>query len=152
VVLPYDPVRDEVVLVEQFRISAYARGVKPWLIECIAGRVGKDEAPEEVAVREAREEADCAVVDLIQIGGMFISPGMIAEYVTMFCARCDSSTVGGVHGLDDEHEDIRVMAVPFEAALAALEQGRILTSPAFVCLNWLARNRDNLKRRWIEPR
>lgn len=149
VVLPYDPEHDAVVLIEQFRISAYARGIKPWLIECIAGRINHGERPEDVAIREAKEEANCQLSDLIKIGEMFISPGIFAEYVTIFCARTDSQNLDGIHGLDSEQEDIRVLVTPFDDAMAALQDGRINTSPPFICLNWLAKNKDEIRQRWL---
>ncbi len=148
IVLPYDPVLDCVVLVEQFRVSAYARGVKPWLVECIAGRIDGNETPEQVAVREAKEEAGCSLNDLIKIGRMFMSPGLFAEYATMFCARTDAGNISGFHGLETEHEDIRVLTPPFDDAMAALDDGRISSAPAFICLNWLARHREKLQKCW----
>ena len=56
-VLPYDPQRDEVVLIEQFRVGAIGKTTNPWLVELVAGLIDKDEQPEEVAHREAQEEA-----------------------------------------------------------------------------------------------
>ncbi len=151
VVLPYDSVLDCVILVEQFRISSYARGIKPWLVECIAGRVGKGETPEQVAVREAREESGCELSEPIKIGEIFMSPGIFAERVTMFCAQTDASNISGIHWLDSEHEDIRALAVSFDDAMAALDDGRIHVAPAFVCLNWLARHREQLRTDWQAP-
>ncbi len=148
VVLPYDPIRDEVVLVEQFRISAHARGIKPWLAECIAGRVDEGETPEQVAIREAHEEAGCVISDLQYIGAMFLSPGIIAEYATFYVARTDAAKVSGVHGLDSEDEDIRAFAVDYTDAQQALTDGRLLVSPAFICLQWLALHRDRLREQW----
>lgn len=149
VVLPYDPVNDTVVLIEQFRISAYDRGITPWLVECIAGRIDKDESPEDVAIRETKEEAGCEINNLIKIGEMFASPGIFAEYLTVFCAQTDSTSVQGFHGLDDEQEDIRAIVLDFQKALTAMEAGRFVTAPIFLCLNWLARNREILKEKWI---
>lgn len=151
VVLPYDPVTDCVVLVEQFRISSYARGIEPWQVECIAGRVNHGEKPEQVAEREAREETGCEIQELTKIGEMFASPGICAEYVTMFCARTDARNISGIHGLDTEHEDIRALSVSFDDAMAALDDCRIRAAPAFVCLNWLARHRDRLRTAWQAP-
>lgn len=148
-VLPYDPVLDCVVLVEQFRVSAYARGDKPWLVECIGGLIDGNETPEQVAIREAKEETGCSLNDLVKIGKMFTSPGIFAEYSTMFCARTDARNISGFHGLETEHEDIRVLTPSFDDAMAALDDGRISSAPAFVCLNWLARRREKLRERWL---
>jgi ADP-ribose diphosphatase len=152
VVLPYDPANDTIILIEQFRISAYDRGITPWLVECIAGRIDKQESPEEVAIRETKEEAGCEITNLIKIGEMFASPGIFAEYISVFCAQTDSSSVQGIHGLDDEQEDIRAIVLDFSTAMEAMESGRFVTAPIFLCLNWLARNRDMLKEKWIRAK
>jgi ADP-ribose pyrophosphatase len=107
-VLPYDPQRDEVVLIEQFRVGALGRTDNPWLIEMVAGLIDKDEEPEEVAHREAEEEAGLAFSALWPITKYFPSPGGSTEFVHLYLGRCDSSGAGGVHGLEEEAEDIRV--------------------------------------------
>lgn len=147
-VLLVDPDRDAVVLIEQFRIGPYAAGWEPWLIECVAGIVEPGESTREVAVREAREEADCEVTDLVPIARFITSPGACSESVELFCGRVDSGDAGGIHGLDEEHEDIRVMVVPVTEAVAMLSEGRILNAKTIIALQWLAANYDSLKQRW----
>ena len=110
--LMVDPDRDAVVLIEQFRPGPYAAGHQPWLIETVAGVIEGDESAEEMAKREAKEEADCEVMEIFPIMRFFTSPGATTESVTLFCGRVDSSNAGGIHGLDDEGEDIRVIVVP----------------------------------------
>lgn len=147
-VLPFDPVRDEVVLIEQFRIGAYARGDTPWLLEIIAGVIHDGESAEAVARREAEEEADLRLDALEPVCGYYVSPGGTSEFVRVYCARVDAATAGGVHGLPEEGEDIRVVVMPFAEAMRALADGRVRTSPAVVALQWLALNHDDLRRRW----
>ena len=147
-VLPYDPVRDEVILLEQFRIGAFAADLPPWQIEIVAGIIEAGEAPEDVARREAMEECGCAVGDLVPIYNFLTSPGVLSETTALYCGRVDATDAGGVHGIDDEHEDIRAFATPFSEALSWLEAGRIDFVPAIVALQWLALNRDNLRQRW----
>jgi len=118
-VLPYDPQRDEVVLIEQFRVGAMGRTDNPWLVEMVAGLIDKDEEPEEVAHREAEEEAGLTFSALWPITQYFPSPGGSTEFVHLYLGRCDSSGAGGVHGLEEEAEDIRVTAWAFEDALQA---------------------------------
>lgn len=149
VVLPYDPERDAVVMIEQFRIGATAAGMPMWQLEVIAGIIDKGETPEAVARREAREEANCEVLDLIPIYHYLASPGGASESVRLFCGRVDSRGLGGVHGLPHEHEDIRVEVVPFAEARARLEGGRIGNAPTIIALQWLILNRELLRRRWL---
>ncbi len=149
-VLPYDPKRDTVVLIEQFRMGAYACGAghNPWVIEIVAGFLVSDEAPEEAARREAAEEAGLALGEMLPVAAYYPSPGAVSEYVEVYCARVDSRNAGGIHGLDEEGEDIRVLVMPVEDALAQLAAGRIKFSPAIITLQWLALNRDDLRTRW----
>ncbi len=148
VVLPYDAVRDRVVLIEQFRIGAYAAGLGPWLIEAVAGIVEPGETPEAVVHREALEEAGCRITALESIGRVLPSPGGSSELLHLYCGRVDSEGVGGVHGLDHEHEDIRVFALPLEKALTRLARGEILSANAVMTLQWLALNRARLREAW----
>lgn len=148
VVLPYDPERDAVVMIEQFRIGAAAAGLPMWQLEVVAGIIDDGETPEAVARREAREEANCEILDLMPIYHYLASPGGTSESVRLFCGRVDSRGLGGIHGLPDEHEDIRVEVVPFAAAQAWLEGGRIGNAPTIIALQWLVLNRESLRRRW----
>ena len=148
VVLPYDPARDRVVLIEQFRIGAYAAGLAPWMIEAVAGIIEPGETPEEVVRREALEEAGCAVTALEAVGTVMPSPGGSSEILHLYCGRVDSAGAGGLHGLAHEHEDIRAFALPLEDALARLARGEIVNANAVMTLQWLALNRARLQRTW----
>ena len=147
-VLLVDPDRDRVVLIEQFRPGPYAAGHHPWLIETVAGVIEGDESAEALVRREAVEEADCVVTDLFPIAGFFTSPGASTEHVTMLCGRVNSSDAGGIHGLDEEGEDIRVLVLPVEKALALLDEGRVVNAKTIVALQWLALNYERVKARW----
>jgi len=149
VVLPYDPVRDAVVLIEQFRIGAYAAGFAPWLIEPVAGIVEPGESPEEVARREALEEANCEITELESIGTVLSSPGGCSEVHHLFCGRVDSEGVGGIHGLEHEHEDIRAFTLTLDTALERLGRGEYNNVSTVMTLQWLALNRDRLKKKWL---
>jgi len=153
----YDPDLERVVFVEQFRAGALAAlqadafGAaphSPWLLECVAGIIDEDETPEAVAKRECLEEANCHVQDLTQIGQYLVSPGGTSESVRLYCARVDASTLGGVHGLDHEHEDIRVLSVPTVQALAWLDEGRYINAMTLIAMQWFKINRRDLKARW----
>lgn len=147
-VLPYDPVRDEVVLVEQFRIGALEKKANPWLLELVAGLIDVDERPEQVARREALEEADLHLLDLWPITEYFPSPGGSDERVHLYLGRCDSSAAGGVHGLAEEGEDIRVHVLSYDAALQAIKNGLVDNAASLIALQWLALNRDDVRRAW----
>ena len=145
-VLPYDPVEDKVILIEQFRTGAYAHGADPWQIEIIAGIIDPNQSAEQVARREALEEAGCELSgELIPIMDYYMSPGAVSEYMSLFCAACDSKLVSGFHGLDDEDEDIRVLAVPLQRALSLLKAGKIRNSPAIIALQWLQLNHAKVR-------
>lgn len=148
VVLPYDSVLDQVVLIEQFRIGAYASGGEPWLAEAVAGRIEPDETAEDAVRREAMEEAGCAVTELQPIGAFLLTPGACSEACTMFCGRVDASDAGGVYGVAEEGEDIRVIATPAEEAIARAMKGEITSSYGAIPLLWLAANRDMLRSKW----
>lgn len=148
VVLLYDPDRDRVAMIEQFRPGAYAAGLTPWLIECVAGIIEEGETLEQVARRETREEAGVDPLDLIKIGLYTTTAGASSETAALFCARIDSSQVSGIHGLPDEGEDIRVMTLSTDEALAMTRDGRINNAMAVLAVQWLALERDALRERW----
>ena len=147
-VVLYDPDRDAVLLIEQFRIGAHVNGRPPWVTEIVAGLIEPGEDPADVARRETREEAGCEVLDLIPVYDYLVSPGCMDETVTLFCGRIDSSGVGGHYGLTEEHEDIRVVVRPFEEAWTDLSRGRLDNSITVIGMLWLRLNRDALRRRW----
>lgn len=147
-VLLYDPARDALVLIEQFRIGAYAAGLEPWLIEVVAGIVESGEAAAQVARREAVEESGCEIQALEPIGTVILSPGGTSETMSLFCGRVDSEDAGGLYGLAEEHEDIRAIVLSADQALAHLEAGKIINASAVICLQWLALNRERLRIAW----
>lgn len=147
-VLPYDPVRDQVVLIEQFRIGPFARGDSAWCLEIIAGIIEAGEDISAVAHREAREEAGIELQELLPVLTYYTSPGALTETIAVYCGRVDGRTAGGIHGLADEGEDIRVIVISFDEAMAALSAGRIVASHAVIGLQWLALNRDALRAKW----
>ncbi len=147
-VLPYDPERDQVVLIEQFRVGAYAAGYEPWLIEIVAGIIDPGETPEAVVRREAQEEAGCQLGELESIGTFLVTPGGSSETLAVYCGRCDSSGLGGIHGLAEEGEDIRVLVMACEEALRRLADGEVININAAFALQWLGLNRDRLRGRW----
>ncbi len=148
VVLPYDPLREAIVLVEQFRLGALEGAGDPWLLEPVAGIIEPGEAPPAVARREATEEAGLELLDLVPIGSYFPSPGGSNEVCTAYLARIDSRGAGGLFGLADHGEDVRAHVVPLAQALGWLEQGAIRAASTLITLQWLALHRGALRARW----
>lgn len=150
-VLLYDPDRDEVVLIEQFRVGAVHQPDRAWLLEIVAGAIEPGETAEEVAYREAEEEAGCEIKELLEIQQFYTTPGGCSERITLFCGRVDSSEVGGVHGLAEEDEDIRVTAVKFADVFEMLQAGRIESGIPIIAIQWLYIHREQLRARWVKP-
>ncbi|MBI2979105.1 MAG: NUDIX domain-containing protein [Rhodospirillales bacterium] len=159
-VLPYDPDRDRVVMIEQFRIGAhaafasrwFANDASPWMIESVAGIIEKGEDPEDVARREVLEETGCTVDDLLPLFHYLPSPGGSSESVFLFCGRVDATAVGGIHGVSDEGENIRAFSISPEEAFAYLDQGRIANAMTIIALQWLRTNRGRMRKRWLAKR
>ena len=148
-VLPFDPVRQEVVLIEQFRVGAWAGNwPHPWLLECIAGVMEDGESAGEVALREAEEEASCRILELELIGRFFTTPGGSSELVNLFCGRVDAAGVGGIHGLADEGENIKASVWSLSDALSLVEDGQLCNAKTLVALQWLTLNHLRLTSNW----
>ncbi len=147
-VLPYDPVRDRVLMVEQFRYGPWLRGdPRPWVLEPIAGRIDPGEAAEATARREALEEAQVEIGTLHRIGSYYPSPGGVSEYIESFVGIADlPDRAEGLGGLASENEDIRAHVVPFDRARDLLASGEVDTAPLLLSILWLesARNRSAL--------
>jgi ADP-ribose pyrophosphatase len=145
----YDPDRDSVVLIEQFRLPALLAGSSPWQLEAAAGLIDSGETPAAVAIRETREETGLALIgEPVPIQRYLPSSGGSDESVFLFCGRVDSSLAAGVHGLAEEHEDIRVVVKTIAEIEAVLDQGAIESGHTLICLYWLLRHRDHLRTVW----
>lgn len=144
VLLPYDVKNDTVVLIEQFRFGAMAGEKSPWLLELVAGMIEQDEVAEQVAKREAFEEAGLTVKSCQFMLNYLVSPGGTTEQIDLFIANVDSSEVGGLHGLAHEGEDIRVHVVPRETAYQWVKEGKIYNAATIIALQWLELNKENL--------
>lgn len=140
-ILPYDPVRGTVLLVRQFRLPVQLCGEDGMLIEAIAGLLDGD-APEVCSAREAEEEAGVRVRNLRHAFTAFSSPGCITERTDFFLADYDlDARVHGGGGLHHEGEDIEVVELPFEEALAMIGRGEIRDVKAILLLQHLALGR-----------
>jgi nudix-type nucleoside diphosphatase (YffH/AdpP family) len=146
-VLPYDPVRDRVLLIEQLRAGPIGRGdPQPWQLEAIAGRIDPGETAETAARREALEEARLVLGPFRHVADYYPSPGAKAEWLSSFVALTDlpdgSARPGG---LADEQEDIRAHLLPWAEVEALLASGEINNAPLLITLLWLQRERPALR-------
>ena len=145
----YDPDHDRVVLIEQFRLPALVAGRSPWQLEAAAGLIDTDETPRAVAVRETHEETGLAVIgEPIPIQHYLSSAGSSDEGIFLFCGRVDSTAAAGVHGLPEEHEDIRVVVKTLAEVETLLDAGAIESGHTLIGLHWFLRHRERLRRLW----
>lgn len=148
VLLPYDPVRDEVVLIEQLRIAAVDTSSSPWLLEMVAGMIETGESVEDVCRREAQEEAGVEVGRCKPVLSYLASPGGTNERLSIMVGEVDATTAEGIHGLEEEHEDIRVHVVSREQAYRWVEEGAIDNAASVIALQWLALHHESLRKEW----
>ncbi|WP_417810651.1 NUDIX domain-containing protein [Thalassospira alkalitolerans] len=150
-VLPYDPIRDEVVLIEQFRPGAISvhqhfPDMPLWLNEIVAGIVEDGEEMQDVAHRETMEESGCTINGPLElISRYYVTPGCSTETVTLYYGPVDATKAGGLHGLADEGEDIRVYTVSADECFAMLQKGQLCNATAMIATQWLMLNRDRLR-------
>ena len=141
-ILLHDPISDSVLLVEQFRVGAINDENGPWMQEIVAGIVEEGETKEDVARREALEEAGCEINELAFIMDFYPSAGGSTELISLYYASIDLSTINtGIHGLPSENEDIQTSIITREQALILLREGKIKASLAIIALQWLALNK-----------
>ena len=149
-ILLLDPLRLEVVLVRQFRVGMIDEDQTPWLLELVAGMIEEGESPEDVALRESEEEADCSPKNIIKISTYYGSPGTTNEKVHLFCGQVDASKAGGVFGLDTEHEDIEVVILSVAELYRAVESGLINNAMTIIASFWLEKHLDATVSVWLD--
>ena len=153
-VLLFDPDRDMLLLVRQFRVgmfndtSGHGDEVLGWPLEIVAGMGARGEQFEEVALRESKEESNCVPTDLIKICEYYNSPGGSNEKIILFCGRIDSRNAGGVYGLIEEHEDIEVQVLSYADAMRFIDSGEINNAMTIIALQWLQLHRQELLDSW----
>ncbi|MDP5307899.1 NUDIX domain-containing protein [Paracoccus spongiarum] len=148
VVLPWDPQRDRVLLIEQFRFApALRHDPQPWLLEPIAGRIDAGETVEDAARREALEEADLRLGRMFPAVNHYPSPGAITEYLHLFVGAADLPDGSvGIHGLDGEAEDIRGHLVTRARLSRMVRDGQISNGPLAMLSLWLDLRADEMAR------
>ena len=147
-VLPYDPARDEVLLIRQFRAGSYVAGHHPFTWEAVAGIIEANETAEVMVRRESVEEAGLQLGEVLPIASVMLTPGACSESCQIFLGRIDSTRTGGVFGLPSEGEDILVKVLHFTEAYAMLERNEVDNAVGVIALQWLALHRDEVRKRW----
>ena len=150
VLLPFDPVRDEVVLIEQVRIAAYDTSETPYLLEMVAGMIEEGESVEDVARRETMEEAGLEIGRMKPCLSYLASPGGTSERLSIMVGEVDATMAKGIHGLAEEHEDIRVHVVSREFAYQCVEEGKIDNAASVIALQWLQLHYQELRKEWAK--
>ena len=147
-VIPYDPVTDQVVLIEQFRAGAIGSMDRPWLKEIVAGIIEPGESQQQVAERETLEESGCTIQRLEKISQYYVSPGGTTEQCALYCAQVDSEGAGGIFGLEHEFEDILVEVVSLDQADVWVKDGTINSAASIIGVQWLMLNRERIRQDW----
>ncbi|MBO9472224.1 NUDIX domain-containing protein [Shimia sp. R10_1] len=147
ILLPYDPVRDRVLLIEQFRMGPFLRGdALPWQLEPIAGRIDAAETAEDTARREAEEEAGLTIGEIHEVAHAYASPGCTTEFYDIYVGIADlPDDVTGVSGLAHEAEDIRSFLFSYEELMQMVDTMQLVNTPLVLAALWLARHRDRLR-------
>tara|TARA_B100000674_G_C37532461_1_gene774508 strand:- start:62 stop:718 length:657 start_codon:yes stop_codon:yes gene_type:complete len=150
IVLPYDPVNDRILLIEQFRAGPFVRGDEtPWVLEPIAGLIDEGETPESAGIREAQEEALLEIKRLELVARSYPSPGISTEFFHQYIGiseLLDSSSV--IAGLSSENEDIRSHIFEYEQFFKMIESGKVKVGPLILLGLWLSKNRDRLRKEY----
>lgn len=147
-VIPYDPVTDEIVLVEQIRVGTFEHDVNPWMIELVAGMIEEGEQSADVAKRELFEETGLSCQRLEKIMSYLVSPGGTSEKIDLYIAQIDASTASDIAGLEEEGEDIRTHRLSVADVIEQLSQSRFKNGVTLVGLQWLALNHQRIKQQW----
>ena len=149
IVLPYDPVNDRILLIEQFRSGPYVKGDKnPWVLEPIAGLIEEGESPESAGIREAQEEANLKINKLELVSQSYPSPGISTEFFHQYIGIVEllnSSDL--IAGLSSENEDIRSHIFEYEQFFEMIESGKVKVGPLILLGLWLSKNRNRLRKK-----
>lgn len=156
IVIAFDPDKNCLVFVEQFRQGVYAavsskifdKTISPWTLEFVSGNIADGEAPETVASRELFEEAGCKILEMVPVGHYFVSPSGSSQSVYVFCAWVNAPRTGQIRGLNNEGEDIKVHSVTTEKVFELLESGTFNTLGTVYCLQWFRAHYDQLTQLW----
>ena len=134
--LPYDPIRKEIILIQQFRAGVLSRYNKDYLYEIVAGIIDEDENPEETATRECFEETGCKVKKILPIQTYFPAPGSSESYYHLYLGEIESFDGERIRGLESENEDILVKSYKITDVRNMLREKKIKNGLTLIALQW----------------
>jgi len=134
--LPYDPVKEEIILIQQFRAGILSRYDEDYLYEIVAGIIDGDEKPQETAKRECFEETGCKVKKIIPIQAYFPAPGSSESYYHLFLGEINSFDGERIKGLESENEDILVKSFKINDVRNMLKKKKIKNGLTLIAIQW----------------
>ncbi|MER2493499.1 ADP-ribose diphosphatase [Catenovulum sediminis] len=148
VVLPYDPVADEIIMIEQIRIGCIENAEHPWAFELVGGMVDEGQTIESVAHRETQEETGLLIDELVPMQSYLSSCGGTSERIYLYLAKVDATKAADICGLDYEHEDIRVHRFCRKQVMHWLDAGKIENASALIALQWFKLHHKMIEQTW----
>ncbi|WP_375450780.1 NUDIX domain-containing protein [uncultured Devosia sp.] len=140
-IILFDPARRTVLLTRQYRHPVSLNGDPAWLIEACAGLLDEDDKLSGV-MREALEETGHRPRDVQWLFDAYMSPGSLTERLSLFVGHYDAGTrIAPGGGLAAEGEEIEVLEMRLDDALAGIGSGAIIDAKTIMLLHWLALNR-----------
>ena len=133
-VLPYDPKKKKIVLINQFRAGVINQNINPIITEIVAGIISKNEKPVEAAIRECEEETGCKVINIKKMFSYFPSPGSSESYYHLYFAEVDSFNGIRITGQTDENEDILAKSYTVTEVKKLLMENKILNGLTLIAL------------------
>ena len=139
-VLPYDSIKKEIVLIQQFRPGTISTKYGNYMDEIVAGIIDKGESPQSTAKRECLEETGCKIKKIIPIHGYFPAPGSSESFYHLFLGHIDSFEGTKIMGLENENEDIFVKSYKIKEVKQMIKEGKILNGLTLIALQWFFLN------------
>ena len=139
-VLPYDPIKKEIILVQQFRPGTISKNFDNYLNEIVAGMIDEGENPEDAAKRECLEETGCEIKKLIPIQGYFPAPGSSESFYYLYLGEIEAFEGSRIMGVENENEDIFVKSYKIEVVREKMKNGEFLNGVTLIALQWFFLN------------
>jgi len=134
--LPYDSIKKEIILIQQFRAGALSRYDENYLLEIVAGIIDEGENPEQTAIRECFEETGCEVKKIHPIQSYFPAPGSSESYYHLYLGEIQAFEGERIKGLEKESEDILVKSFKIDEVRQMLKEKKIMNGLTLVALQW----------------